>query len=99
MGGAGRNWEMLGEGLLLDLGVSEAREINGSPPTHTHSKGWINPNDWERGGGVLKLGVRMGCLLPGLSWCRRRGREARKGQVSLKGQPSYLDVVNYPEVS
>lgn len=37
MGGAGRNWEMLGEGLLLDLGVSEAREINGSPP-HTHTQ-------------------------------------------------------------
>lgn len=79
-------WESLRPGKLM-----------GPPPTH--SKGWINPNDWERGGGVLRLGIGMGCLLPGLSWCRRRGREARKGQVSLKGQPSYLDVVNYPEVS
>lgn len=28
----------------------------GSPP-HTHTKGWVNPNDWERGGGVLRLSV------------------------------------------
>lgn len=36
-----------------DLGVSEVREIYGSPPT----KGWINPNDWEEEGGALRLGI------------------------------------------
>ena len=39
-GETGRNWEvcMCGERLLLDLGVSEDKEINGfTPPTHTHT--------------------------------------------------------------
>lgn len=38
-GETGRNWEvcMCGERLLLDLGVSEDKEINGfPPPPHTH---------------------------------------------------------------
>lgn len=46
----------------MDFGVAEDREINGFPPTHT--KGWINPNDWGREGGGLRLGIR--CLLPEL---------------------------------
>ena len=38
-GETGRNWEvcMCGERLLLDLGVSEDKEINGFPPPHTHT--------------------------------------------------------------
>lgn len=67
-GETGGNWEvcMCGERLLLDLGVSEDKEINGfSPPPHTHTNGWINPNDWERGGGVLRL-YRYGIPSPGL---------------------------------
>ena len=39
-GETGRNWEvcMCGERLLLDLGVSEDKEINGfPPPPHTHT--------------------------------------------------------------
>lgn len=54
-GETGGNWEVCicGERLLLDLGVSEDREINGFP-LHTHTKGWINPDDWERGRGSLE---------------------------------------------
>lgn len=54
-GETGRYWEGWGGGSYwTPTGVSEDREINGSPPTHTHTKGWINPNDWERGGGSLE---------------------------------------------
>ena len=47
------------------------------PPPHTHTKGWINPNDWERGGGVLRL-YRYGIPSPGLilvAQMRKRNQE------------------------
>lgn len=38
--------------------------LMGSPP---HIKGWINPDDWEGGGGVLRLGIGRGFLSPHLT--------------------------------
>lgn len=60
-GGIGR---CVGGVSLRDLPVSETRDINGFPP---HIKGWINPDDWEGGGGVLRLGIGRGFLSPHLT--------------------------------
>lgn len=67
---------------MLDLGVSEAWEINGSP--HPHPKGWINPNDWGKEGGDLRLGIR--CLVSGLLLVAQVGQGGMKGQVSSNGE-------------
>lgn len=59
-------WESLRTGKLM-----------GSPPLHTHTKGWINPDDWERGGGVLRL-YRYGIPSLGLilvAQMRKRNQE------------------------
>lgn len=90
--GGSREW---GEGLILDLGISEAREINGFPPpnTHTPRDGLIQMTGGVRG----RPKTRYQMPSPqGLSWWHRWGKEA-KGQVSSKGQGSYLDDVNYSQ--
>ena len=78
------DWKVCGGVSLRDLPVSETRDINGFPP---HIKGWINPNDWEGGGGVLRLGIGRGFLSPHLTaYLSGTGGEekARRARVAQK---------------
>lgn len=83
MGEERGNWSLLG-GVCVGGGGSywtweslRTGKLMGSPPPHTHTKGWINPNDWERGGGVLRL-YRYGIPSPGhilVAQMRKRNQE------------------------